>query len=304
VQINQNAKGLKPPSTDEFIVGVERRISSDLSGSLAYTYRIFRNLAFSPLIGTNRGSYQYAGNATGTAMDPSTGFVLNFSEPYYGLTECPDPCVGTVLENRPDANQTYGGIELQLVKNFSHGWMARVSFAYNDWQQHIGPGAIVNPNNEVPGTNVSGPVVVGSINATWQFNVSGMVALPLGIEAGVNLFGRQGFPTPYGILVFTNDLRYSVPLIQIGPVTRYRTPNVYQLDLQLSKAFPIGSTVTVIPQFACFNLLNSRTVLARDGFVGTYDATVTPAFEPAPEFNAVAQILSNRVFRGGVRITF
>ena len=68
------------------------------------------------------------------------------------------------------------------MKAFSHGWMARVSFGYNDWQQHIGPAGIINPNNEVPGTVASGPVVVGTINATWQFNVSGMVELPLGIE--------------------------------------------------------------------------------------------------------------------------
>ena len=129
--------------------------------SLAYTYRVLRDLEFSPLIGTTRASYQYVGNATGTAVDPETGFVLNFSEPYYGLTECPPPCVGTVLENRPDASETYSGFELQLLKSFSHGWMARVSFGYNNSQQHIGPGAIVDPNNEVPGTNASGPVVEG-----------------------------------------------------------------------------------------------------------------------------------------------
>ena len=156
VQINQISSSLEPPMTDEIIVGVERQITSDLSGSLAYTYRSIRNLEFSPLIGTTRASYQYLGNATGTAVDEETGFVLEFDEPYYGLTTCPDPCVGTVLENRPDASQTYSGVELQLLKPFRNGWMARVSFAYNDWQQQIGPGAIVNPNDETPGTNASG----------------------------------------------------------------------------------------------------------------------------------------------------
>ena len=174
-----------------------------------------------------------------------------------------------MLENRPDANETYSGVELQLLKSFSHGWMARVSFAYNDWQQHIGPGAIVNPNNEVPGTNASGPVVESGINATWQFNVSGMVELPLGIAAGVNLFGRQGFPIAYFVEVATDDPKGNVPLIQIGPVTRYRTPNVYELDVQLSKAFRIGSAVTVIPEFDCFNLLNSHTVMGRNRTSGS-----------------------------------
>ena len=199
-QVNQVSKNLKTPTTDEVIVGVERQIFSDLSGSVAYTYRTSRNLTFTPLVGTTRESYQYLGNATGTATG-ADGFVLNFSEPYYGLTTCPDPCSGVVLENRPDASETYSGVELQFLKSLSHGWMARVSFAYNDWQQHIGPGAIVNPNNEVPGTNATGPVVESGINATWQFNVSGMVELPLGIAAGVNLFGRQGFPTLYSVEV-------------------------------------------------------------------------------------------------------
>ena len=294
-----------PPTTDEFIVGVERKIFSDLSGSIAYTNRVARHVTFSPLIGTTRDSYQYAGNATGTAEAESNGFVLSFDEPYYGLVQCPDPCVGTVLENRPDSNNTYQGVELQVMKAFSHGWTARVSFAYNDWQQHVGLGGIVNPNNETPGTNASGPFVEGGINANWQFNVSGTLQLPLGIDAGVNFFGRQGFPTPYWITVSADDPPYYTrPDIQIGPATRFRTPNVYQLDFQLSKVFRIGSAVSVIPQFACFNLLDSRTVLQREGSVGVYDAIAEPVFDPNPGFNAVTSTLSGRVYRGGVRIDF
>lgn len=301
-QINQISTSLKTPTTDEFIAGVERQIFSDLSGSLAYTYRISRNLVFFPLIGTTRASYQYFGNVTGTARG-ADGFVLNFSEPYYGLTACPDPCAGNVLENRLDANETYNGVEFQLLKSFSHGWMARVSFAYNDWLQHIGRGAIINPNNEVPGTNASGPVVESGINATWQFNVSGMVELPLGIAAGVNLFGRQGFPIDYFVEVATGDPKGNVPLIQIGPVTRYRTPNVYVLDVQISKAFRIGSAVTVVPEFDCFNLLNSHTVMGRNSDVGFYDAA-TQNLEYFGDFNTVAWTLPSRTFRGGVRISF
>jgi len=231
-------------------------------------------------------------------------FVLNFDEPYYGLIECPDPCGATVLENRPDASQTYSGVELQLLKSFSHGWMARVSFAYNDWQQRIGPGAIVDPNNAPPGTNASGPVVDGSINATWQFNVSGMVELPFGIAAAVNLFGRQGFPILYEVLVITPVTSFRDPTLLIGPATRYRNPNVYQLDLQLMKAFPIGSTIMVIPQVACLNVLDSHTVLSRDGFVGTYTTETQSLEVNLDQFNVVSERLSPRAFRGGVRVTF
>ena len=255
VPVNQIAKGLKPPTTDEFIVGVERQLSPDWSGSLAYTHRTVRNLLFSPRIGTTSASYEYLGTGAGTVVG-ADGFVLSFSEPYYSLVDCPDPC-GTLLRNRPDARETYDGVEVQLLKSLSHGWSARVSFAYNDWKQHIGPGAIVSPNNEVPGTNATGPVVESDINARWQFNVSGTVQLPWEIVAGVNFFGREGFPILYTFDAFTNDVQFVVP-IQIGTAGRYRYPAVYQLDLQLSRAFRIGSSVTLSPELACFNALNQQ----------------------------------------------
>ncbi len=59
----------KPPTTDEFIVGIERQIAPGLTGSLAYTHRIRRRLDLRPLVGTTRESWQYFGNATGTASD-------------------------------------------------------------------------------------------------------------------------------------------------------------------------------------------------------------------------------------------
>lgn len=298
VPINRISGKFKPPTTDELIVGVERRISPDFSGTVAYTYRVVRNIESFPLIGTSRASYQYFGTATGTATS-ADGFALDFSVPYYGLTECPEPCAGALLQNRPDARETYSGVELQLLKALSHGWMARVSFGYNDWRQHLGRDSIVDPT-ESSGTF---PVVEGIINSTWQFNVSGMVELPLGVAAGVNLFGRQGFPIQYFVEVVTHDAEGNRPDILIGKATRYRTPDVYQLDLQLSKAFRIGSKVTVTPQVDCFNVFDSRTVLRRDGLAGTYDGE-TETFVGNGRFDRVDEVLSHRVFRGGVRVAF
>lgn len=298
--VNQIAGNLEPPETDEFIVGLERQLSTNLSVSLAYTHRRLTGPMFDPLIGTTRASYRYEGNATGTITDPETGFVLDFNEPYFGLTTDPPPN-GTVLQNRPDSTQTYNGVELQLLKSFSNGWMLRVGFAYNNWYQHVGPSGIVDPNNA---RYASGPVVEDGINATWQFNVSGAVVLPFAIQAGINVFGRQGFPTVYFVRAITDDTLHSEPDLQIGPATNYRTPNVYQLDLQLSRDFVIGSKVAVTPILAWFNLLNSHTVLARDGFVGDYNSEASQVFEENPHFNSVVEIISGRTIRGGVRISF
>ncbi|HTO89423.1 MAG TPA: TonB-dependent receptor [Thermoanaerobaculia bacterium] len=323
VSVNQIAPHLKPPETDEFIVGVERQIFTNLSASIAYTHRSTRNLEFpfypagaQPIPGVTSSDYQYAGNATGTAA--SNGFNLTFSEPLYALKTCPAPCAGVVIENRPDYTMTYNGVELQVVKRLSNGWSLRAGFAYNDWTQTVGPGAIVNPNNLRTGTNASGPVVevagmagntgAGSfINSKWQFNVGGTALLPLGITAAANFFGRQGFPTVYYVNALINDALGGsdrIPL-QIGDVAAYRNPDVYELDLHLERPFRIGSRVIVTPSLDCFNVVNSHTVLQRVGLTGNYDATGnTPEFTQSGRFNAPVEQLSNRTFRLGVRISF
>ena len=313
VPIDQISASLQPPLTGEWILGVEQRVAPGVSASLGYTHRSLRNPEFTPLIGTTRASYRYDGNASGTAIG-SDGFVLPFSEPYYGLETCPAPCAGSLLQNRPDVQETYDGLELQVVKNLSHGWMARASFAYNNWRQQVGAGGVVNPNNELPGANATGPLVQDAngtyINAIWQFNLSGAIQLPLGILAGINLFGRQGFPIPFWVQVVTHDKEDNQPAIQIGQATDFRTPGVVMMDLQLEKSFAIGSRLVVSPVIACFNALDSRTVLSRDGFVGTYDPEGSPAFQPAvdddgnPTANGTVLLLSGRIFRAGVRISF
>jgi hypothetical protein len=309
--VNRIARNLEPPRTTELIFGVEREISPDFSASLAYTHRSLRNPEFGVPIGTSRGDYQYLGNAAGAITD-AEGFTLSFDEPYYGLTAYPPPA-GVEIRNRPDYRETYDGIEIQLVKRFSRGWMLRGSFAYNDWRKRVGVGAIVDPNNKVGGTNASGavvePVFASSrasifINSKWQFNLSGLAELPFHIVAGANFFGRQGFALPYYVKVATHDTAGSRPNIQIGAVDDYRLPDVFEIDLHLERPFRIGQKLTVRASLDCFNAANSHTVLLRDENVGTWNTAKSPAFSPSPGFNQATETLEGRVFRGGVRISF
>jgi hypothetical protein len=315
VSVNQIERGLRPPTTDEFIVAVEREFFSDLSASFAYTHRTYRNLVFlqpyAPTAGVTVDDYQRLGNASGSVAG-ADGFTLNFNEPYYGLTTCPSPCSGILINNRPDYSESYNGLELQVLKRLSHHWMLRASFAYNDWTKDVGPGAIFNPNNLVGGLNSSGAAVQGNanrftgflfINSRWQFNLSGLVQLPLGFVAAANLFAREGFAQPYYLQVFTYDVNGSRPNLQIGEVDAYRLPDVYQLDLHLEKSFQIGP-VTITPAADCFNVANSHTVLQRDGFAGFWNHGADQPFSPNSGFNAVAERLSDRTFRAGVRVSF
>ena len=323
--VNQISPNLKPPVTDEFIVGAERQIFSDFSASIAYTHRSARNLEFlgypfpphggQPIPGVSRSDYEYAGNATGTAT--SDGFSLSFSEPYYALTSCPDPCTGVLIANRADYSMLYDGLELQVVKRLSHGWSLRAGFAYNDWRQSVGPRGIVDPNNLRGGTNANGAVIEpagraggrggGSlINSKWQFNLNGTLELPLGFMAAANFFGRQGFPTAYFVRAITRDAAGRDDIwLQIGHVDDYRNADVYQLDLHLERLIHIGSTFTITPAVDCFNAVNSHTVLQRVGRVGVYTATGdTPSFQPDKTLNQPIERLSDRTFRLGARISF
>ena len=208
-----------------------------------------------------------------------------------------------MLENRPDTTETYGGLEIQLLKALLERLDAPRGLRLQRLAPAVGPGGIVNPNNEVPGTNANGPIVEGNINATWQFNVSGTVVLPARDPGGRELLRPPGISDP--LLRRGRDRRQARQLspLQIGSATAYRTPNVYVLDLQLSRDFRLGPRLTVTPTVAFFNLFDSRTVLSRDGFVGCYDTDVSPVFEPNGDFNSVAS-LSSRTIRGGVRISF
>ena len=120
----------------------------------------------------------------------------------------------------------------------------------------------------------------GGINATWQFNVSGAAGFRsrsrrASISSAVRVFRSSTASTSKHTTLST-----AASVFRSHPRRTYRTPNVYQLDLQLSRDFVIGSKVTVTPILACFNLLDSHTVLARDGCVGTYDAEASTVFEP------------------------
>src|SRR6185369_11103149 len=110
--VDRIAKDLEAPTTDEFIAAVERQFAPDLTGSLSYTHREIRGLQFGTGVGVTRDSYAYFGNAAGTVVG-ADGFAASFDEPYYGQIDCPPPCSGFSLRNRPDYEQSYDGVDVQ-----------------------------------------------------------------------------------------------------------------------------------------------------------------------------------------------
>ena len=266
VPINRDLVGFGPPTTDEIIVGVERQIATDLRGSLAYTYRSRRRLDVLPARSERRTQSSQFRQRDRHGRGPATGLASwSFSEPYYGLTTVRSRPSGTELQNRPDTNQTYSGIEFQLIRDL----LERVDGAREFRLQRLACSRSVaerssNPNDETPGTNASGAIRRGGpINAPWQFNVSGRPA-PLRNPRQAQCLRAAGVPDP----VFRRSLDETRPTTR--PLPRSGRPRATGRP---TCTCPIYSSpgdiqvgdVTVTPQFACFNVLDSRTVLGRGG---------------------------------------
>lgn len=312
--------------TDEFVLGVEREVLPGIAVSLTGTYRKIKNFSWRPYYGleSNGTFHVYTSNdfvlcSTCVAKD---AFGTTYNVPVYKLKAGVPAKIGSYLTNRPDYSQTYKGIELQINKRFSDRWATRVAFAYNDWKQGVGDGAIVDPTNVLQGAGSAadairggstedGGIVVSNagggsgdfgnvyINARWQVNVNGMYALPLGFNVAGNFFAREGYPAPNYVEVDPGDgLGTRNVLIQAAGAQR--TPALTELDLRLDKTLKVaGLDVTL--GIDVFNVFNSSTALQRKLNLST---TTTNAATGTKYLNALYEIQSPRIVRFGGRISF
>lgn len=311
---NALAPNFKTPVTDELTFGVDHQLFDDFAVSATYTYRHAKDFQARVPLGSTPDTWAPAGFAQGSAT-AGNGFNLNFDVPFYSLT-LENPPTGDLFLNRPGATTNYHGIEFSAVKRLSNRWLARASFGWNSWKQNIPPEAILDPNNQwlLAGQNEDGGTVVGYsgkstlwINAHWQFNVSALYQLPLGINVGANFFGREGYPQSYYIRSRIDDAYRQRVLRRnlVGKIDQFRLDNVYELDLRLEKTFNVGQLgLSLIAE--CFNVTNNDTVLQRESRVGDWNFNADPGheFTKYSLFNQIIETQSPRILRLGARITF
>jgi hypothetical protein len=331
------ASNLKAPTTDEIVLGVEREVLSDLSFGVNGTYRKFNDL-----IGTvgekGAGSGIYYSSAdyhlfpVPVKAPLPNGVVVTL--PFYVLNAGVAPANRFVIRNTPDYYQTYKGLELTATKRMSNRWMVRGNFTIQDWRQHVGAGAIVDPTRtQLCGVCDGSEVLVQSggsgnkgnvyINSKWAYSITGAYQVPI-IEAsfGFNLNGRQGYSDPYAAIIRTATIASggsgegSKVLLAAPTVQAFRNDDVKELDLRFAKDIRvsrIGLTLSV----DLFNALNAQTILQRNdaslcsvsqaNLVATPSIQCTSSASPnnlTTTSNRVAETLSPRVFRLGARFSF
>jgi hypothetical protein len=312
---------MKPPKTDELIVGFERELVSDFSVGVNYSYRRYTDLLETrPEKHQGQGDFYTAsdyvvgGDAGGTFTDVNGKVITTPKVPFYVLKPGIDPPVFYVIRNRPDYRQTYSGIELTATKRLANRWMFRGNVTYNNWTQHAGPNSFYDPTQRIPTTSpanqawclgaCSGQVIERSagsgsfkdvfINSKWSTNVTGLYQLPLDFSLGASLTARQGYPKIWRDEVSVDNGVDDVVLNKVGSV---RFPNVYELDLRVAKDFRIMNRFGITLSADLFNLPNKRTVLQRETLLFNDGS-------PNPVGNRIEELQSPRIWRFGTRITF
>lgn len=301
--------GMDPPTTDEYILGVDREIGPNFSVGAAYSYRYRTNFTTSRYEKTRGGNDFYSsadyvanGSTTGTLPDGST-----YDVPVYRLKPGIDAPVFFVVTNQPDYHQTYSGLELTATKRFSNRWMMRGNVTLSDWTQHLGSDAYVDPTPIVAGdscTTCDGDIVASSgglggyINSRWSYSLNAAYELPFGFMAGAAVVGREGYVLPYYRRVNNRDGIGNKNVMVSDEFGSERLPDLFNLDLRLAKDFMIPGGLAMNLSIDLFNATNERTILWRDNRMFTATGPDTS------RNNKIQQLQSPRIWRAGARFRF
>ncbi|MBK5256546.1 MAG: TonB-dependent receptor [Vicinamibacteria bacterium] len=313
---NQIDKDLKSKKDNEFVLGVDRELASDLAVGAALTYRKSTDSQYTPRLaapcptGVNCaiiGPSDYTANAPVTrTIDGRT---------YTAQTYSANPALvaaggfGRYRTNQDGYSTVFKGLEVTLNKRMANKWRARVALSLNDWtDQFDGTPVSGNPNNagsgnptrqDIAGLEDGGQVSVlggGSGKAAfyssfkWQIFASAGVTLPASFDLSASFFGRQGGILPVILRVGAGS-DGTLNALTTGAVDSERYAALKNLDLRLARNARLGR-VTVTPSVELFNVFNSGVVL------GVFRQATSA------NFRRVDDLLSPRIVRIGARVSF
>ncbi len=309
-------KNLKPQSTDEVLLSVEHALLPEFVIGLNLTYRkisdvlinndlVFDGDPFSQANLLNSGRVATANDYVPVVKSGKLPNGQPYSVTYYQLKPGLNSRGGTYLYNSR-VGQDYRGATFNFNKRLSNRWMLRGNFNVQKWTWNVPKGSLSDPSNYLPGIEDGSPVLQGSttgtgsrgnvyINSNWSYNLNGLYQVapdhPWGFNVAMNATGRQGYPDLYFVKVPRQGFTSSSYVVATKQLDSFRNSAINILDARVEKEFnfkDFGFTLGV----DCFNLLNSSTVIQRQGNLGVTSA------------NFVQEIVSPRIFRVGARFSF
>jgi hypothetical protein len=294
---------LKAPVTQSAVFGVDRELVANLGLQINYSFTRTTDWYYEPWNGIGPADYLAGRLVSGT-------FPM-FGGDYSVQTYNPDPAKvaargnGRLISNYPGYSSRYHGVEMSLVKRLSNRWMGRIGAAWNNATENydVAVDYFGNPTRRDVEPLVNGGAFVvrssGSgagdifIHGKWQMNANGAYTFPRDVMVSGNLFGRQGYPFPVYRSV-SLGLDGSQRVLMSPELDTFRLPNLWDLDLRLSKEFRFGrGRATAAADL--FNVANANTALVRNRNAESTGQT---------GFYALSQNLSPRILRIGLEIGF
>ncbi|HET8934299.1 MAG TPA: TonB-dependent receptor [Polyangiales bacterium] len=290
---------LRPPSTDEFVLGVDYEIMEDSRLGLAYTKRWL--------------------NDTIEDMSRDGGSTFFFGNPGRGIAR-----------DFPSAQRRYDAFNLQFSKRMSHGWIAQASYTLS-WLRGNYSG-LFRPEDQQFDPHQSADFDVKDLYTNR------VGPLPGDRRHFIKLFGAKQFdlPSDFGYVMPGLAVRaYSgEPTNLLGAYGQYidnvyieprgsgeRLPWTCAIDLRLAYGLKLDKDRSIALTVDIFNLFNFQSIAARDerytasdvrAVQGGRAADLTNAdgtpFDPEMQRNAnfgkATAYQPPRIFRFGLKGTF
>jgi hypothetical protein len=254
IQIDKN---LKDPYTDQFAIGFDREITSDIAFGASYIYKRSRDF-----IGTENIGAVYE---TVPFIDPLTGKVIDV------FNQINDPTADNLffITNPDFFHEEYHGLLLSLTKRMTKDWTMSASLTISRARgfhagSGLGPGADQD-SSFFPADNAKfGQDQNDFINAdgllngdrTYIFKLQGSYRMPWDVLLSVNDTQMTGRPFARQILVPDLNQGPRIVFAEERDGSR-RTSAISILDLRVEKTFVISGSWNVAVSADIFNLFNS-----------------------------------------------
>lgn len=297
---NKFDEDFSAPITTNVIAGVDHELMANLALSVNYTFGTTTDWRATPWNGVTRNDYVQTGTLSGTIPNGGPTYSVPLYAPLASAVAAGGN--GRIQTNFDGYATRYHGVDVQVTKRMSNKWMARVGGSYNNATDRydndvnalgnptsLDTDPIINGGQYAPRSGGSGQGDI-YVNAKWQLNANGVYQLPWDTEIAGNVFGRQGNPFPVfraASLGLDGNQR-----VLISPaLDDVRFKDTWNVDLRLAKRVAVEH-VTARVEFDLFNVFNGNVELQRERNAAS------------PNYYRLNQILSPRILRVGVRLTF
>jgi hypothetical protein len=281
---------IRMPKMDQFTVGLERTLMTDLAAGVSFIYRDYSDFI------AKINSTATWGKAPFTFLDENG--VAQTIEVYNQTSPSEDdrffitnPKAGMSQGVIQTPRNKYTGFSLYLNKRFSSGWMLHAHYAYGQAKGNhdntytggaSGGNRYLNPNRQI---NAEGHLPNDS---THVIKVYGTFLLPLGF----NLSPQFSYQTGYNWTRFITAVASGRPDVFLDSRGSERVPAMIDLGLRLEKTFNFTERYRLGLIVDIFNALNRGKELWVDGRVDSEN------------FGKATWVNDPRSFRASLRFNF